>query len=89
MALGGFLLGSLIIYLKGMRRMMFQPSGFYYSTNLKRSPKAVFLILQATINKIQVAATTVSISTAEVAKPPSFHSSFHTVSFVRITVRHA
>ena len=30
MALGGFVLGSPIIYLKGMRRMMFQLSGFYY-----------------------------------------------------------
>ena len=30
MALGGFVLGSLILYLKGMRRMMFQLSGFYY-----------------------------------------------------------
>ena len=30
MALGGFVLGSLLIYLKGMRRMMFQLSGFYY-----------------------------------------------------------
>ena len=26
------MLGSLILYLKGMRRMMFQLSGFYYST---------------------------------------------------------
>ena len=25
------MLGSLIIYLKGMRRMMFQLSGFYYT----------------------------------------------------------
>ena len=32
MALGGFVLGSLIIYLKGMRRRMFQLSGFYYNT---------------------------------------------------------
>ena len=30
MVLGGSVLGSLIIYLKGMRRMMFQLSGFYY-----------------------------------------------------------
>ena len=30
MVLGGFVLGSLIIYLKGMRRMMFQLSGLYY-----------------------------------------------------------
>ena len=30
MGLGGFVLGSLILYLKGMRRMMFQLSGFYY-----------------------------------------------------------
>ena len=30
MALGGLALGSLILYLKGMRRMMFQLSGFYY-----------------------------------------------------------
>ena len=29
MALGGLVLGSLILYLKGMRRMMFQLSGFY------------------------------------------------------------
>ena len=30
MAVGGFVLGSLILYLKGMRKMMFQLSGFYY-----------------------------------------------------------
>ena len=30
MALGGFVLGSLTIYLKGIRRMMFRLSGFYY-----------------------------------------------------------
>ena len=29
MVVGGFVLGSLILYLKGMRRMMFQLSGFY------------------------------------------------------------
>ena len=29
MALGGLVLGSLILYLKGMRIMMFQLSGFY------------------------------------------------------------
>ena len=30
MALGGFVLGSLIIFLNGMRRTMFQLSGFYF-----------------------------------------------------------
>ena len=30
MALGGLVLGSLILYLKGMRIMMFQLCGFYY-----------------------------------------------------------
>ena len=30
MALGGFVLGSLIIFLKGRTRTMFQLSGFYY-----------------------------------------------------------
>ena len=30
MALGGLVLGSLILYLKGIRIMMFQLSGFYY-----------------------------------------------------------
>ena len=35
MALGGFVLGSLIIYPKGMRRMMFQLSGFYYTRELR------------------------------------------------------
>ena len=30
MALGGLVLGSLILYLKGMRIMMFQLSGFYH-----------------------------------------------------------
>ena len=29
MDLGGFLLGSPILYLKGMRTLMFQLSGFY------------------------------------------------------------
>ena len=31
MAFGGLVLGSLILYLKGMRRMMFQLSGFHCS----------------------------------------------------------
>ena len=30
MGLGGFVLGPLVLYLKGMRRMVFQVSGFYY-----------------------------------------------------------
>ena len=30
MALGGLVLESLILYLKGMRILMFQLSGFYY-----------------------------------------------------------
>ena len=30
MGLGGFVLGSPILYLKGMRILMFQLSGFYY-----------------------------------------------------------
>ena len=30
MVLGGLVLGSLIVYLKGMRIMMFQLSGYYY-----------------------------------------------------------
>ena len=30
MALGGVVLGSPILYLKGMRMVMFQLSGFYY-----------------------------------------------------------
>ena len=30
MAFGGLALGSLILYLKGMRTTMFQLSGFYY-----------------------------------------------------------
>ena len=29
------MLGSLILYLKGMRRMMFQLSGFYYKPDCK------------------------------------------------------
>ena len=35
MVLGGLVLGSLILYLKGMRTMMFQLSGYYYSGTLK------------------------------------------------------
>ena len=49
MGLGGFVLGSLILYLKGMRRMMFQLSGFYYRVSGVAyynytiiSPKALF-----------------------------------------------
>ena len=34
MGLGGLVLGSLILYLKGMRIMMFQLSGFYYKGTL-------------------------------------------------------
>ena len=30
MALGGLVLGSLVLYLKGMRVVIFQLSGFYY-----------------------------------------------------------
>ena len=30
MGLGGLVLGSLVLYLKGMRILMFQLSGFYY-----------------------------------------------------------
>ena len=33
MALGGLVLGSLILYLKGMRIMMFQLSGFYCNSS--------------------------------------------------------
>ena len=33
MDLGGIVLGSLILYLKGMRIMMFQLSGFYYKVS--------------------------------------------------------
>ena len=40
MALGGLVLGSRILYLKGMRLMMFQLSGFYYRKLLKRPEKA-------------------------------------------------
>ena len=32
MALGGLVQGSLIVYLKGMRIMMFQLSGYYYNS---------------------------------------------------------
>ena len=39
MALGGFVLGSLIVYLKGMRIMMFQLSGYYYKGTLSRKPE--------------------------------------------------
>ena len=33
------MLGCLILYLKGMRRMMFQLSGFYCNLNNHRNPK--------------------------------------------------
>ena len=33
MGLGGLVLGSPILYLKGMRVLMFQLSGFYYNSN--------------------------------------------------------
>ena len=36
MALGGLVLGSLILYLKGMRIMMFQLFGFYYTSQFLR-----------------------------------------------------
>ena len=48
MALGGLLLGSLVLYLKGMRIMMFQLSGFYsiaqaYAPNLQpQEPSAPY-----------------------------------------------
>ena len=34
MGLGGFVLGFPILYLKGMRIMMFQLSGFYYIVSI-------------------------------------------------------
>ena len=37
MVLGGLVLGSLIVYLKGMRIMMFQLSGYYYRVPAKGS----------------------------------------------------
>ena len=54
MGLGGFVLGSLILYLKVMGRMMFQVSGFYYRGNgsvriqlrAEPLPKAVYGLLQ-------------------------------------------
>ena len=40
MGLGGLVLGSLILYLKGTRIVMFQLSGFYYITvQYMRVPK--------------------------------------------------
>ena len=42
MALGGLVLGSLILYLKGMRIIMFQLSGFYYRfLRVQASPKPI------------------------------------------------
>ena len=37
------MLGSLIIYLKGMRRMMFQLSGFYYNFNTLKLSYMLYL----------------------------------------------
>ena len=37
------MLGSLILSLKGMRIMMFQLSGFYYTETIIRNPKKVGL----------------------------------------------
>ena len=42
MGLGGFLLGSLILYLKGMRILMFQLSGIYYKGSYKTSFKGSY-----------------------------------------------
>ena len=39
------MLGSLILYLKGMRIVMFQLSGFYYRSSIRRIPR-VFLTLR-------------------------------------------
>ena len=41
MALGGFVLGSPILYLKGMRLMMFQLSGYYYKWTVDSSQPAM------------------------------------------------
>ena len=43
MALGGLVLGSLILYLKGMRIMIFQLSGFDYILSQILSYVATFL----------------------------------------------
>ena len=47
------MLGSLILYLKGMRIMMFQLFGFYYSVcqtcgwqALRRSPKQTWVVVK-------------------------------------------
>ena len=42
------MLGSLIIYLKGMRRMMFQLSGFYYRCRIIRGTQKGTRILTTT-----------------------------------------
>ena len=42
MALGGLVLGSLILYLEGMRIMMFQLSGFDYKVVHNREPLRTF-----------------------------------------------
>ena len=45
MALGGLVLGSLILYLRGMRIMMFQLSGFYCTVLRIRMRVQGFLIV--------------------------------------------
>ena len=44
MAVGGIVLGSLILYFKGMRIMMFQLSGFYYTFWILQGVGALGLI---------------------------------------------
>ena len=65
MALGGFVLGSLIIYLKGMRRMMFQLSGFYYKPIIKRPIKVGISHVHPLITKPNMVG--ISLSTAAYA----------------------
>ena len=45
MVLGGLVLRSLIVYLKGMRIMMFQLSGYYYSNYLDPKEPAFLVFL--------------------------------------------
>ena len=54
------MLGSLIIYLKGMRRMMFQLSGFYY-------------IIKGLLRKLDPESPTLSLSYATRSMPCPAH----------------
>ena len=69
MGLGGFVLGSPILYIKGMRILMFQLSGFHYIVSTRQAliaeedekPQLRDVLRQDTLPQTVIAVTTVTL----------------------------